>query len=164
MKIARDLAVIGVTAMLTAPFARPRAAHADGDQRTATPRLAATFNLDGVALTLDDSATKGGAPEATATLTAVNTRDSAVDCKARVRLVVTPPANPRARMLMPPAEKWSQDIALKLAAGETKTFELHTGIRVGAREIATFSIGSRLKSSLKRTLGRKTAAGATKTS
>jgi hypothetical protein len=163
MKLARDLAVIGVTAMLTASFARPRAAHADGDERNATPRLAA-IDLDGVALTLDGSATRGDAPEATATLTAANTRDVAVDRKVRVRLIVTPPANPLARMPKPSVEKWSQDIALKLAAGETKTFELRTGIRMGARELATFSVGSRLTSSLERALGRKTAVEATKTS
>lgn len=162
MKLARDLAVIGITAILAAPFARPRAAHADGDERAAAPRPA-VVDLDGVALTIDNHATKGGAAEATATLTAVNRRDGPVERKVRVRLDVTPPVDPRARMLMPVAEKWSQEIALKLAAGETKTFELRTGVRVGARELATFRIASE-RNALERALGRKAAAGATKTS
>ncbi|MHC5049336.1 MAG: hypothetical protein ACYTGK_01865 [Planctomycetota bacterium] len=162
-KLARDLAVIGITAILAAPFAQPRAAHADGEEQTATPRLAA-IDLDGVAVTLDGQAAKGGTPEATATLTAVNTRNAAVDRKIRVRLEVTPPANPHARMLMLPAEKWSQEIALKLAAGETKTLELRTGVRVAAREIARFRIGSNGAATLERFIRRKTAAEATKSS
>ncbi|MHC4817679.1 MAG: hypothetical protein ACYTF8_06465 [Planctomycetota bacterium] len=66
-------------------------------------------------------------------------------------------------MLMPVAEKWSQEITLKLAAGETKTFELRTGVRVAARELATFRIGSE-RTALEILLGKKAAAGAKKTS
>jgi hypothetical protein len=141
MKLARDLAVIGVTAILAAPFAQPRAAHAEGDEQTAAPTPAAV-DLDGVALTIDHLATKGGAEEATATLTAVNRRAVPVERKVRVRLDVTPPVEPRARMLMPSSVKWSKEIALKLLAGETKTLKLRTGVRVGARETGQFAIGS----------------------
>jgi hypothetical protein len=142
MKLARDLAVIGITAILAAPFASPRAAHANGD-KPAAATLPAAVDLDGVALTLDTYVMKGGTPEAKATLTAVNKHKAPVTRKVRVRLEVTPPAHPMARMILPPAEKWSKEITLKLAAGETKTVELRTGVRVGAREIATFSIGSK---------------------
>lgn len=162
MKLAKDLAVIGITAILAAPFAQPRAAHADGDEPAAA-RPAAVVDLDGVALTIHHPATKGGTPEATATLTAVNRSKGPVERKVRVRLNVTPPANPQARMLMPVAEKWSQEIALKILAGETKTFELRTGVRVGARELATFRIG-RAQTALERALVKKAPAGATKTS
>ncbi|MHC4817087.1 MAG: hypothetical protein ACYTF8_03360 [Planctomycetota bacterium] len=161
MKLARDLAVIGITAILVAPFARPRAAHADGDEQAA-PRPA-VVDLDGVALTIDDRAAKGGAPEAMATLTAVNRRKVPVERKVRVHLNVTPPVEPLARMAFPSAEKWSQEIALKLLAGETKTVELRTGVRVGAREIATFGIGSKRETALVLALGKKAAAEATKT-
>jgi len=162
MKLARDLAVIGITAILAAPFARPRAAHADGDAQVAASGPAAV-HLSGVALTIVDPATKGGTPEATATLKATNRLDAPVERKVRVQLEVTPPANPRARMLALPAEKWSREIALKLAAGETKTFDLRTGVSVGTREIARFRIGSKRETVLVRALGRKTAAEATKT-
>jgi hypothetical protein len=162
MKLARDLPVIGITAILAAPFAQPRAAHADGDEPAAAP-VPAVVDLDGVALTIDHHPSKGGTPEATATLTAVNRRKGTVERKVRVRLEVTPPANPQARMLMPVAEKWSQEITLKLAAGETKTFELRTGVRVAARELATFRIGSE-RTALEILLGKKAAAGAKKTS
>jgi len=164
MKLARDLAVIGITAILTASIAQPRAAHADGDEQAA-PRPA-VVDMDGVALTIDDPATKSGAPEATATLTAVNRCKVPVERKVRVRLNVTPPVNPQARMMMLPAEKWSQEITLKLLAGETKTFALRTGIRVGARETAVFGIGPKRQIALERILGKKAsaAAKATKTS
>jgi len=167
MRLARDLAVIGITAILTASFAQPRAAHADGDEQAAAPRPA-VVDLDGVALTIDDPATKGGTPEAMATLTAVNRRKVPVERKVRVHLNVTPPVNPQARMVFPSGEKWSRMITLKLAAGETKTFDLRTGIRVGAREIAAFGIGDKRENILERVLGKKAsaaaAAKATKTS
>jgi len=163
MKLAKDLAVIGITAILAAPFAQPRAAHAEVDEKAAAA-VPAVVDLDGIALTIDHRATNDGTPETTATLTAVNRRKGPVERKVRVRLEVTPPVEPRARMLLPVAEKWSKEIALKLLAGETKTFELRTGVRVGARELATFRIGSRRENVLERALGKKAAAGATKTS
>ena len=66
-------------------------------------------------------------------------------------------------MLSPPVEKWSEELTLKLAARETKTFELRTGVRVDALEIATFRIGSE-RDTLLRALAKKTAAKAKKTS
>lgn len=161
MKIARDLAVIGITAILAAPFARPRAARADGEERAAAT-LPAAVDLDGVALTLDRHAKKDGTTEATATLTAVNRCKVPVERKVRVRLEVTPSIE-LARMLPRPVERWSQEITLKLAAGETKTLDLRTGVRVGGHEIATFRIGSG-RDMLLRALAKKTAAKAKKTS
>ncbi len=160
MKLARDLAVIAITAILVAPFAQPRAARADGDERAAAT-LPAAVDLDGVSLTLDRHVTKGGAPEAKATLTAVNRCKGPVERKVRVRLEVTPSIE-LARMLPRPAERWSREITLKLAAGETKTLDLRTGVRVGELEIATFRIGSE-RDLLLRALAKKTAAKAKKT-
>lgn len=163
MKLARDLAVIGITAMLAAPFARPRAARAGGDERAAATRPTA-LNLDGVALTLDRHVTKAAATEATATLKAVNRCKVPVERKVRVRLEVTSSASIMVRMLPLPVEKWSQEITLKLAAGETKNLELRTGVRVAAREIATFVIGSGRGALLLPILRTQDAAKATKTS
>lgn len=149
MKLARDLAVIGITAILAAPFARLHPAHADGEESAPTLRPAGV-DLDGVAVTIDGHAVKGGTAEAKATLTAVNRRDTSVERKVRVLLNVTPPVNQMSRMVLPLREKWSREITLKLAAGETRKVELRTGTSIGAHEIATFSIGKRHEISLNR--------------
>jgi len=141
MKLARDLAIVAITAVLVAPLARPRAARADGDEKPAPPPPA-VFHADGVDVTVAGGPTAAGA-EAVVTLTAVNRRDTAVERKVRVRLTVTPKSRRMSRMLLLPKEKWTREVTLRLKAGETKSVELRTAVKLAKGETATFAAGKK---------------------
>jgi hypothetical protein len=139
MRLFRDLTVVAVTAIVVASLARPRAARADGEEQRVPPPPA-VFHADGVDVTLTGKPTAAGA-EAVATLTAVNRREAAVERKVRVRLTVTPKPQPTSRMLLPPKEKWTREVTLRLEPGETKTIALRTAVKLAKGESATFTAG-----------------------
>ena len=147
MKLAKDLVVIGASAVLTAlvagPFVVPGPASA-GPEESALLRVflePGPVDASGVGLTMDfvpDTCRPG--EKLAATLHAVNRKDGAEERRVKVLMHVTPRTFPMARMIPMPKLAWTRELTLSLAKGESRNIAIHPEIPIQEGEIVTFSI------------------------
>lgn len=147
MELAKDLAVVGVSALLTAlaagPLVVPGAASAGSEE---APLLGALlepkpFDANGVGLSIDlDPETCRPGEKLAATLSAVNRKDGEEERRIKILMHVTQRASPMARMPAAPKQAWATELTIHLAAGETKSVAIRPEIPVQEGERITFSI------------------------
>jgi hypothetical protein len=147
MRLVKDLAVVGTSALLTAlvagPFVVPAPASAGPEEEARLIRAfldPRPFDASGVGLTMEfDPETCRPGEKLAATLSAVNRNDATAERKLRIVMHVTPRTSPMARMIRVPKQAWTTEVTLRLAAGETKTVAIRPEIAVQEGETVTFS-------------------------
>ncbi|MFI5403343.1 MAG: hypothetical protein ACHQ1G_10425 [Planctomycetota bacterium] len=147
MRLAKDLAVVGMSAFLAAlaagPFVVPGAASAGPEAEALLVPLfePGPFDAKGVGFTMDfDPETCKPGDKLAATLRAANGCEGEEERQIKIVMHVTPHSSPMSRMMPMPKQVWTAELTVRLARGETKTIPILPEKAIQEGEVVTFSI------------------------
>ncbi len=130
--ITTTLASAGLTVALTTGLFMATGANAKDDANKITPRIAVpTLNVGGGQFTVKtDLAHYDQTQEPVLTLKAHNPTNQAIEQTVNVTVTSTPAGAAVSRRMVLPKSHWTHAQKVALGPGETKTFELKTGIKL----------------------------------
>lgn len=146
MRLAKDLAVVGMSAFLTAlaagPFVVPGAASAGSEEALLVPLFEpGPFDAKGVGFTMDfDPETCKPGDKLAATLRAASGCEGEEERQIKIVMHVTPRSSPMSRMIAMPKQVWTTELTVRLARGEAKSIPILPEKAIQEGEVVTFSI------------------------
>ncbi len=143
---ARDLLVIGCTALVTA-LAAGWILH-PSNTANAVPKQAAGLRVapailenDGIELSLKaNKQTYQAGDKPVMTLTVVNVSDQPKSVEVKVRMLASSPASKFSRMVSLPSESWTDTLLVALKPNERKALVLPTGAKLAAGKDIFFTL------------------------